>query len=617
MRKKTFLLIFSLLFLIIGSSKVSFAVPAAPVIYELIQPDGTVVEARQWGDEWSHGWETTDGYSIIFDKKAENWKYALDNNGRLAASKRLVGRDNPPPNIPLHLRPAVRGRSETLQQQTAQSSDMPQEVVPPAGIANVPVILINFSNTNATYTPADFNSLLFGTGNKSMKDFYEEVSYGAFSVSAGPSGVAGWYTASNTHNYYGRNFFGSDRWPGTLVREAVAAADATFDFAPYDQDGDCYVDVIEIVHQGTGEEAGGPPTDIWSHRWNLNSAFFFGRSDGGEYITNDTAACGNIKVDDYVMQPEILFGGLQTMGVFAHEYGHALGLPDLYDTDNSSEGIGNWGLMAGGSWNSVTTPGDTPAHMSAWSKYFLGWISPVQVTGVLLNQPIQQAATSADVYQFLPGSPSGGGEYFLIENRNQTGFDAGLPGSGLAIWHIDESKSNNTQECYPPNDCTSTHYWVSLEQADANWDLEKNINRGNATDLWYLGNATTFDAASTPDSNLYDGSSSDVSVTYISASGSTMTTSLIITCPNLPVRNIDTLAEYSSLQVAYTAAGDSETIQSQAVVFIENLNINQSKSVTLEGGYDCDYAVITGKTTLNGTLMTDNGTLTIGNFILE
>lgn len=114
-------------------------------------------------------------------------------------------------------------------------------------------------------------------------------------------------------------------YPGTLVREAVAAADTLFDFAPYDSNGDCYVDVVDLVHQGSGEEAGGPSTDIWSHSWDLNSAAYFNYSDGGEYTTNDPCTFGgNIKVNAYVIQPETLWGGQQTIGVFAHEYGHCV-----------------------------------------------------------------------------------------------------------------------------------------------------------------------------------------------------------------------------------------------------------------------------------------------------
>jgi M6 family metalloprotease-like protein len=301
-----------------------------------------------------------------------------------------------------------------------------------------------------------------------MRDYYAEVSYGNFSVSPGSGGIAGWYTAAQGHDYYRtHDNAGNQQYTNTreLVEEAVQAADSTVDFSQYDNDGNCFVDAVIIIHQGEGRESSGDNTDIHSHQWNIN------------YTTNDIAACGTIRVGTYTMQPERQGGALVTMGVFAHELGHALGLPDLYDRDYSSEGIGDWGVMAGGSWNGVTRGGDTPAHMSAWSKYFLGWVTPTQVTGTLPNELVDQAATSADVYQLLSGGPpnTNTGEYFLVENRQQTGFDTALPGSGLAIWHIDDSiTTQNDQECSPPNNCSSTHYRVALVQADGLWELESN-----------------------------------------------------------------------------------------------------------------------------------------------
>ena len=453
----------------------------------------------------------------------------MDIDGRLVVSPWVVGRDLPP-DIQKHLRPSGRPRVDIRERKAIQSLSTPSRVVSPTGTANIPVILINFSDRTTIYTAANFNTLLFGTGNNSMKDYYQEISYGVFSVSAGPGGVVGWYTAANGHDYYGQNDAGgNDRWPGDLVYEAVAAADgAGFDFAPYDQDGDCYVDVVNIIHQGSGEEAGGPATDIWSHRWSLNGALFWGYSHYGAYTTNDPCpGGGNIIANDYVIQPETLWGGQQTTGVFAHEYGHALGLPDLYDTDGSSEGIGDWSLMAVGSWNSVTVAGDRPAHMDAWCKYALGWATLTQVTGTLTSESITQAATAADVYQLLSGSPSTGGECFLVENRQNTGFDAGLPGEGLLIWHIDESVTTNRNECYPGGpSCASQHYHVALVQADNLWDLEMNINRGDSGDPYYSPANTSFAGASSPNSNLYNGSASNVSVTNISTNGSTMTADL-------------------------------------------------------------------------------------------
>ena len=531
-----------------------YAVPAAPIIHPLTQPDGTIIKARQWGDESCHGWETEDGYTIVFDKGLNSWTYAInDTEGGLISSSKVVGWDDLPADCYLHIRQGGRALSKIVMRVTTKESSAKisptedltkrnkssQRNVSSKGTANIPVILVNFSDTNTTYTSEDFDSLLFGEDTYSMKKFYEATSYGNFSVSAGPDGVVGWYTAEKNHDYYGENDeIEYDKWPGDLVYEAVAAADEDIDFSAYDMDNDGYVDVVDIIHQGTGEEASSDETDIWSHRWSLKGAKYYGYSHYGKYTTNDKNSKGEyVKIDDYVLEPEKLDNNTQeTIGVFAHEYGHALGLPDLYDVDYSSQGIGEWSIMAGGSWNYVQEPGDRPALMDAWCKYFLDWVTPTQVTGTLVNESITNASTAADVYQLRNDEPLKG-EYFLVENRQKSGFDAGLPGAGLLIWHIDgdlikkkmSSNKVNKKECYPDNNCSKKHYGVALVQADNDWELEKGINYGDSGDP-YPGstNNTSLTSSSSPNSNLYKGKSSGVSITNISVSGSNMTATLSV-----------------------------------------------------------------------------------------
>ena len=532
-----------------------YAIPAAPILHKLTQPDGTIFNARQWGDESCHGWETEDGYSIIFDEDIQSWTYAIhDAQGELVSSSSIAVKDALPAGCTPHMRLTGSARSKIVRHMVTR--EIPAErffrkeypfqeeqailrIVPSTGTANIPVILINFSDTTTTYTQDDFQTLLFGTGTLSMKDYYEEVSYGKYSVSGGPNGVVGWYTASKTHDYYGENKKKmSDRWVGDLVYEAVKAADEDVDFSAYDMDGDGYVDVVSIVHQGTDEAASGNSSDIWAHRSSLNDSKEYFGGNYGEYTTNDKNSKGEyIKINDYVMANEKTPDGTQeTIGVFAHEYGHVLGLPDLYDTDSSSASIGYWSLMASGPYNSVKNSGDLPAHLDAWCKYYLGWITPTEVKGTLTDEPITQAATTADVYQLLDGTPLSG-EYFLVENRQKSGFDGGIPGEGLLIWHIDgktikKKKRKNTvndSECYPPDSCPLKHYGVTLMQADGKWDLEKGTNYGDDSDPYPgLTENTSLTGNSSPSSKPYKKKKKEVSITNISASGPTMTATLSI-----------------------------------------------------------------------------------------
>ena len=191
--------------------------------------------------------------------------------------------------------------------------------------------------------------------------------------------------------------------------------------------------------------------------------------------------------------------------------------------------------MAGGGWNYTAVYGDRPAHLDAWSKYYLGWVTPTEVSGTLINEYITQAVTAADVYRLGNGTPASG-EYFLIENRQKTGFDIGLPGAGLLIWHIDggwissalNSNTVNDSECYPDGpSCAAYHYGVALVQADNSYDMEKGNNDGDEGDPYPgTGNNTLFWDTSLPDSNLYNGTPSNVSITNISASSNEMTATL-------------------------------------------------------------------------------------------
>jgi len=519
--KRLFYPFITLLYVLVTTSNL-YGVVASPHIHELIQPDGSIINARQWGDEWLHGWETVKGYTIVKDNGGL-WVYVdRDSTGRLFATR--IRADNPAPE---GLQGFLRPGGEIVQKALSKKRGVSVKVVPSTGTAKIPIILINFSDTTATNTTTEFESLLF-TGSASMNDYYGEVSYGAFGVSSGPSGVSGWYTATSGHDYYGQNdASGYDMHPGELVKEAVLAADAAgFDFSQYDNDGDGKVDVVNVVHQGTGEEESGVASDIWSHRWTLTY-------EGAGAVTVD-----GVVVDDYTVQPERASGGTMiTIGVFAHEFGHALGLPDLYDTDYSSVGSGDWAIMASGSYNKTTNDGDCPAHMSAWCKYFLSWVTPTSVSGTLTNEAIDQASTTADVYQLLGGSTLSG-EYFLVENRQKNGFDQGLPGDGLLIWHIDgdtinsnlNSNTVNDNECYPGGpSCATTHYGVVLVQADNLWELETKLSMGDTGDP-YPGstNNTSLTDSTSPNSNLYNGNPSTVSVTNISASDNQMTATLSV-----------------------------------------------------------------------------------------
>ncbi len=405
-----------------------YAIPALNLPRIFAQPDGSPLVLRQWGDERIGGFETLEGYTVIKDSRGY-WVYAgIDTDGRLVPTHWRA--DGPPPvGIPKHVRPKNKA---TFLRAMSFIKAQQRRVVNPSGTGQLPVILVNYSDTTITFTRADFQRVFFGDGTGSLKDYYREVSYGNFSVTGS---VTGWIQLSKSRAYYGAddpNVPIIDVNVGELVYEAVQLADSQLDYSVFDTDGDCRVDVVAIVHQGFGQEASGDSNDVWSHRWVLSSAF------GRSYVSSDP--CGadpsrNVEVEDYFIVPEMLPpSDILTVGVPAHEYAHALGIPDLYDIDYTSRGVGAWSLMAAGSWNYQTVPGDRPAHLGPWEKASLGWVNPNKLRVSTSNIRISPVETDqGSVYQILDGTPGSTCEYFLIENRRRIGFDAGLPGEDLLI----------------------------------------------------------------------------------------------------------------------------------------------------------------------------------------
>ncbi|MEW5922425.1 MAG: M6 family metalloprotease domain-containing protein [Candidatus Zixiibacteriota bacterium] len=371
------------------------------------------------------------------------------------------------------------------------------------------VILIDFpdlpyTDGYAAATPADFDSLLLSDGKVptgSMKEFYLENSYGDFTLFGE---VYGWYRAANSHGYYTDYCTGGGggiypNSPERLVEEAIELADADIDFSLYDNDNDGRVDGLFVVHAGVPYEDGQDACAIWSHA-------------GGIW---------DVEKDDVIINGYSIEGeesgmveGMVQIGVFCHEFGHMLWLPDLYDYDYSSRGCGDWTLMAFGSWNN---DGRTPAHLDAWCKAELGFISVDTLQDNLTYAALPAAEYNPTAYR-LWANGMVGPEYFIVENRQKYGFDAALPGEGLLIWHVNDTLWGNGDEWLPH---------IMLEQADGSFHLQENTNQGDAGDP-YPGALVVreFGDKSNPDSRAINGAITQVAVWDISDSDSLMTANL-------------------------------------------------------------------------------------------
>ena len=402
----------------------------------------------------------------------------LDQVVEILKAARLRGVDAPNPS-PLRATP---GRADTMK-----------------AIA----ILVDFSDNVGTTPVLHYDSLLssvgcYGLG--SMRDYYLETSYGAVEMI---TAVVGWFRMPQLYTYYANNNYGFGSYPMNaqkLAEDAVWAADPTVDFSQFDNDSDGYIDALFIIHAGPGAEVTGNTNHIWSHAW----------------CTVNVPYVDGVYAYSYSTEPED-----GRVGVFSHEAGHAIfGLPDLYDYDYDSEGLGAWSLMAGGSWNQN---GFSPAHPDAYCKAAANFVTPLVVTANQNGVVIPNVAYNPVIYKLWTGGAPGT-QYFLVENRVLAGFDTYLPWSGLMIYHVDETMPHNNWQWYPGH-TGSGHYKVALEQSDGQWQLELNQNSGNYGDPYpgampphYAFNDTTV-----PDSKDYGFLTTHVAVENVSAAGDTMT----------------------------------------------------------------------------------------------
>lgn len=360
----------------------------------------------------------------------------------------------------------------------------------------------------------------------SVRDVFKQSSYNTLDVQ---STVVEWITIDYTEAECANNNSGLTTFTHTCLVNALDKLrdSGSINFADFDVDGNGLMDGMTFFHSGYAAEWGG--TDaygattadrMWSHKWAI-------------YTTNWSS--NGVRVYDYHINPSV-WGRSGTaigrIGVVAHETGHFLGLPDLYDygdaTYGDGNGIGSWGLMA----NSWGFDGSQlyPPLMSAWGKEQLGWVNPT-IVSTSGTYSLGQACDNSDVIKITEGYPSG--EYLLIENRQPCGFETAMPQGGLAIFHIDTNANNIRgypgQTGWPEN---GNHYRVAVLQADANYNLEKNNNRGDSGDAFHAGGVSSIGPSGTstgatyPNTKAYQNGiivDTFVTISNISAAGATMT----------------------------------------------------------------------------------------------
>ncbi len=508
------------------------------------QPDGRVVQVHGQGDDFSANMEVG-GYTVICDLKTKFYVYATRTvDGKLESSGLVAGRDNPASlNLMQHLRPdaailkaerlerytrwdeATMSSSRWKARKTATTLTLAPLLTTVAGPIFAPpsqttlgnkvglCLLVDFSDDSATISQANIDAFCNGdnyTGygnNGSVKEYFFDVSNQRLTYN---NIVTVYLRVPHPKTFYNNPV--TTNAANQLVKDAIDALKALPNYQdeiwPQMQtltvDGGGSVVACNVYYAGHPDV--GWAQGLWPHSWSL-------------YQVGAQSLGPGVSVYKYQMTD---IGDQLTLGTFCHENGHMLcDYPDIYDYGyDSTGGAGAFCLMNSGGH------GVNPVKPCAYLRMHSGWLDAVDLATV---PDYQLTLTISDTSVYKYTKPTATTEYYLFENRQRSGRDANIPGSGIAIWHCDELGDKDDQR-YAYN-TAHENYEVQLMQADNLWHLNKYSNSGEQQDLYYAGNISAgyqneFFDESAPSSRWWDGSLSDLFVGDFSIPGESMTMSL-------------------------------------------------------------------------------------------
>ena len=467
MKKKLFLLLVGLL------SLTAQAIPADPTPITVTQPDGSTLTVKLNGDEFFHFTTTLDGYTVL-KNQAGYYTYARLDGDRLVTSGRIARNADQRTaedrallaTLPKRLTDNAKARSG---QQKLNSRAQVMRRVGADGRMDYDnfrglIILINYTDKRFSMSnPGDFYNDMVNThdytgyvlnGRRinmtgSVRDYFYDNSNHIFDPKfdvVGPIDVdyACTYPQSTSH-------------ADDVFHAALRAADDQIDYSDYDSDGDGYVDMVFFLVAGlSANYSGNNENYLWPHMYYLYWAPMLDNVQFGLYAcSTEIAGWEGYRAD------------VNGIGTFCHEFGHVLGLPDLYDTDYNGSGgesrnPGDWSIMAGGSGSNY---GRNPVGYSLYERYALGFTQPIllQEEGTYTMQPLDESNIG-----YRLNTPTEN-EFFLIENRQQGKWDRFLPGHGMLVARVDSTNEriwwSNEVNCNP-----SRMYYELLRANYNGWD---------------------------------------------------------------------------------------------------------------------------------------------------
>lgn len=461
------------------------AVPAKRGQWQTVKlDDGSTVRVQLVGDEYMHFLQAEDGTRYTLDSQTGLCS-RLSGDALEAGAKRAAARRSAA-NAGIRRAAARRSKDKGIFQGTKKAL----------------VILANFTDTkfraahNLDHYKQVVNGINFSDSEYkgSVRDYFRAQGGGAFDIDFD---VVGPCPLANNHSYYGRNVSGDDAHAGEMVAEACQWAHKQgVDFSQYDWDGDGAVDQVFVLYAGKGEADGGDDDTIWPHMYSLSE------SDYGKSLTLD-----GVTVDTYACSSELNgSGGSSGIGTFCHEFSHCMGFPDLYDPANYNPwfGMGAFDLMDYGSYSG---DGFIPVGYSAYEKNECGWIALHDMTDISETVGVDGMKAVSDYGDaYVVKNRGNNDEYYIVEYRRRTNWDADLPDEGVMITHVDYDKdiwswnvpnmSNGTYYTSDGRRRTNTHQRLTIFHAD-------NRSGSESTALYPYGSNNSLTRSSKPAASLY------------------------------------------------------------------------------------------------------------------
>ncbi len=440
----------------------AWAVPARKGAVEMTQPEGSIVNVYLHGDESFH-WQTNELGEWI-ELNEEGYFHVVEalNEGQIRANSMSNRRG--------------------IQRPARAAVDLN---LAPRGL----VILVNFADLAFETSKVEMDSMIAGknytrdyyylnkkkdtiqvTSSGSAWQYFYDSSYGQYDPQFD---VVGPVTVSKKMSHYGQNgTWSNDANVDQMIKEACELIEDSVDFKEYDNDGDGEVDFVYVIYAGYGEADGGGANTIWPHTWQLDAA---GTRCFVDSMVVNLYACGN--------ELEYESKAHTGIGTFCHEFSHVLGLPDLYVTDYGNHKTwGEWSVMDYGPY---ANNGNTPPAYSAYERFFMGWLTPElivdsaeMVLEELNSSKMAFLISETDEHNLIGNDPNPT-TFYLLENRQQTGWDEYLPGHGMMLTKVQYSYSKWTQNTV---NNTSSKQGVDI--------IEALTNKGKsekATDLFPAG----------------------------------------------------------------------------------------------------------------------------------